>query len=205
MVNLISLVQQELRQVPALLRANPQQMHPHSVFLGLLDSNEHVCVAGNENVVGDRFPRPNISEGNCSVKPWSGPPACSPSMAAEQPTKYPSSTPIRTGAGSGDATHGVGPIRSLRLRRDRTSRLAITLGWPVVGWSRLPVSWLKGETDSTGLDRCAEHAHRPLFHGLTEQLLADQILIGTVGPDRMATTDPSDHSSFPTGGGTCGP
>ena len=42
-------------------------------------------------------------------------------------------------------------------------------------------------------------------HGSTEQLLADQLLIGTVGPDRMVTTDPSDHSGFPTGGGTCGP
>ena len=107
---------------------------------------------------------------NCSVEPWSGPPACSPSMAAEQPTRYPSSTPMRTGAASGHATHGFGPIRSLRLPRDRTSRLAITLSWPVIGRSCLRVSWLKGETDSTGLDRCGEDAHRPLFHTLTEQL-----------------------------------
>ena len=51
-------------------------------------------------------------EGNCSVKPWARPPADSPSMATEHPTKRPRSTSMGTEAQSGDATHGVGTIRS---------------------------------------------------------------------------------------------
>ena len=73
--------------------------------------------------------------GNCSAKPWARPPAGLSSMATERPTECPPSTSIGTGAGSEDATRGVGAIRSVRLPCSGMSRLASTFGWPVTGWT----------------------------------------------------------------------
>ena len=97
-------------------------------------------------------------------------PLCRPSNRRSVPLPPPSGL----GAESGDETHGVGTMWSVRQPCRGGLRLASTLGWPVRGVVQSLRWWLNGDTDAMWLDRCGKDADRLFFHGLAERLLTDR-------------------------------
>ena len=94
---------------------------------------------------------------NCSVKLRARPPAGLSSVPTEEPTKRPPSTSIGLGAESGDETRAVGTIWSVRQPCRGVSRLASTLGWPVLGGPAATMAAQRRHRRNV-LDRCGEDA-----------------------------------------------
>ena len=69
------------------------------------------------------------------------------------------------------------PVELVRYGRF-ASRVEGFRGWRALSagltWGGQPLRWrLSGDSDAMWLDRCGEDTDRPVFHTLTEQLLAD--------------------------------